>query len=118
MTKHGFLEKLKSTAAKTGNQRNSEPNSKHGANQMNVPSRKWDALKDDLMLKATKVIAAKRRSQLSDRLLDICTYTYSFLYKNWDEESSDGERSIGNAGSSAEEAESSRSKRRKLNARE
>lgn len=56
MTKHGFLDKIKSTAATIiATKRKPDDDNRSGPTPTNKASGKWDALKDDFMMKPKKV---------------------------------------------------------------
>jgi hypothetical protein len=56
MTKHGFLDKIKNTAATMDSSKTSvEDKLKSGTDSKEKSTGKWDALKDDFMMKPKKV---------------------------------------------------------------
>lgn len=60
MTKHGFLDKIKSTAATIDTtRRKPKDNTRHEDGQNEKAAAKWDALKDDFMMKPKKVCKSR-----------------------------------------------------------
>jgi hypothetical protein len=60
MTKHGFLDKIKSTAAIIDTtRRKPKDNTRNEDGQNEKAAAKWDALKDDFMMKPKKVCTSR-----------------------------------------------------------